>query len=182
MSEGVTRVLAGRVGVDSGQLVVGDPCYFSGDNGWTTDVGEFEPSDEGQPFTYTGACNVTLSAASCGELGEGMAVATRTTFGDGVYPVYVELDPAGRPVRLVVELDGEAEDEDADDEDDAGECMGCHEVVPADELTLVAGDPYCGECVDEAEGDLGRRAEQQGELGELEFWSGRESIPGSYRA
>lgn len=96
--------LIGWVGVDSGQLMIGDPSYIG--KGFATD--EFDPSnpdDSGKyPMTYNGVCGATLSDKGFGELGNATAVAFRSGLGDGVYPVYAVVvdDPVwGRRVASV---------------------------------------------------------------------------------
>jgi hypothetical protein len=85
------RVLIGWVGVDSGQLMVCDPSYITGD--FASD--EFQPDkpneDDNYPFTYNGACGATLSDERAGQLGIASAVAFSSGLGDGVYPVYATI-------------------------------------------------------------------------------------------
>jgi hypothetical protein len=73
------RVLIGHCGVDSGQIMITDPCYMI-DDGFT----EAE---------YEKVCDITLSEDYAGPLmyekgHEGKAVALRAGIGDGYYPVY----------------------------------------------------------------------------------------------
>ncbi len=87
----ILRVLVGWVGVDSGQLMVCDPCYITGE--FASD--EFQPDkpneDDNYPFTYNGACGATLSDERAGQLGIASAVAFSSGLGDGVYPVYATI-------------------------------------------------------------------------------------------
>lgn len=96
--------LIGYVGVDSGQLMIGDPSCIG--KGFATD--EFDPSDPDDsgryPMTYNGACGATLSDNGFGQLGFVDAVAFRSGLGDGVYPVYAVIvdDPVwGRRIASV---------------------------------------------------------------------------------
>jgi hypothetical protein len=86
-----TKILIGHVGVDSGQLMVCDPCYITGE--FASD--EFQPdkpNDAGKyPFTYNGACGATLSDERAGQLGIADGVAFSSGLGDGVYPVYATI-------------------------------------------------------------------------------------------
>lgn len=73
------RVLIGRCGVDSGQIMITDPCYMIGD-GFTDD-------------DYQKACDITLSEEKAGPMmyekgHEGKAVVSSAGIGDGYYPVY----------------------------------------------------------------------------------------------
>jgi hypothetical protein len=91
----------GGVAVDSGQVMIVDPCYVTtGDN-------------------YRIICDATLSPeggdevdfACIGGSGTACAVAHTTRYGDGVYPVYADMDKEGRILSLrIVFADDENED------------------------------------------------------------------------
>jgi len=100
-----TRKYLGICGVDSGQLFIVDPCYVFSDNF----VSDSEPT--GEP--YDSICRATLAAQQGTEVLGG--VAFNPGFGDGVYPVYAEIEPDGTVARVVIECMGE---------DDVIECMG----------------------------------------------------------
>lgn len=114
-------VLLGHVAVDSGQLMITDPCYINGE--WDPDItgiddvfGE-ESSPQvvaGQksieeknlpPYSYIGAMRTTLStgygelAFTKGHAGAGVVFAT--AWGDGIYPVYGEMHD-GRIIRVYI--------------------------------------------------------------------------------
>ena len=97
-------IQAGSFGVDSGQAMVGDPCYL--DN-WDTNKNEQWSTDgkEGQ-YSYHGASATTLANAY-GELGNGSAVVFSTGYGDGVYPVYVQMNEDGRVSKVVIDFEGD---------------------------------------------------------------------------
>jgi len=97
-------IQAGSFGVDSGQAMVGDPCYL--DN-WDTNKNE-EWSTEGKEgeYSYHGASATTLTNAY-GELGNGSAVVFSTGYGDGVYPVYVQMNEDGRVSKVVIDFEGD---------------------------------------------------------------------------
>jgi len=107
-----TRVLIGHCGVDSGQIMLADPCYMSG----FKDGEDFAPAKavNGQyPFSYNGACGATLSDKGAGQLGNGMGVAVSSGWGDGVYPVYADYDHDGKIASVTIVF--------LDDEDDYSE-------------------------------------------------------------
>ena len=86
--------LAGFCFVDSGQIMIGDPCYLSnyvddGDEQW-------DLSNKYGKYTYQGASASSLSTDGFGELGGGLAVAVSSGYGDGSYPVYIKRDDNGR--------------------------------------------------------------------------------------
>lgn len=96
-------IYAGSFAVDSGQAMVGDPCYL--DN-WKTNENEpFEITGKEGDYSYLGACATTLSN-NFGELGSS-AVVFSTGYGDGLYPVYVQLNKDGRVSKVVIDFEGE---------------------------------------------------------------------------
>jgi hypothetical protein len=99
---------AGSFGVDSGQAMVGDPCYL--DN-WDTNKNE-EWNLEGKvgEYSYQGASATTL-ANNYGELGFN-AVVFSTGYGDGLYPVYVQLNEDGRVSKVVIDFEGDIDEQD----------------------------------------------------------------------
>ena len=101
-------VLAGHFAVDSGQAMVGDPCYL--DN-WDTNKNDDWNTDgkEGQ-YSYHGASATTI-ANSYGELGNGTAVVFNTGYGDGLYPVYVQINDDGRVSKVVIDFEGDLDEE-----------------------------------------------------------------------
>lgn len=102
----------GNVAVDSGQVMIVDPCYVT--------LGE----------SYEHICEVTLSqdrgGTVCFEVvdpnspGHAVAVAHSTRNGDGVYPVYAELDSGGQIVSLRIVFGDHGESA----EDECWECGG----------------------------------------------------------
>lgn len=121
--------LIGLVGVDSGQLLLTDPCYlsdFESDNYTGTPT---EANSNGLfPYSYSGACAATLSTRMAGGLAfrlghEGAGVAFSTGWGDGLYPVYVTYSDEGRiasvEVRFIEDEDFADEDEDFEGDEDA---------------------------------------------------------------
>ena len=98
--------LAGYFSVDSGQAMVGDPCYL---DDWDTNKND-EWNLEGKEgqYSYHGASAVTLSK-QFGSLGFN-AVVFSTGYGDGLYPVYVKLNEDGRVSKVVIDFEGEIDD------------------------------------------------------------------------
>lgn len=95
--------LIGKFGVDSGQAMVGDPCYL---DSWNQESN----------FNYDRACEATIKN-EYGVLGNGMSVVFSTGYGDGLYPVYAEINDEGRIERITIDFIGsmyEEEDETND--------------------------------------------------------------------
>ena len=101
--------LIGHFTVDSGQAMVGDPCYLDEWEPWNDRADDFDKHvEKAGEYGYLGACGVTLKEGY-GELGTGNAVVFSTGYGDGLYPVYAELNDEGRVARVVIEFIGDEE-------------------------------------------------------------------------
>ena len=79
--------LIGEFSVDSGQAIIGDPCYLDSWKHWNQDSGEkFDDyTNRKGEYGYLGACEATISKGY-GTLGTASAVAMSTGYGDGLYP------------------------------------------------------------------------------------------------
>lgn len=106
--------LVGYCGVDSGQIMLTDPCYvsdFKFEDEFSTDE---KPSARNEyNYTYNGACSATCSTKQAGQLGNGTGVVVTSGWGDGSYPVYVQYGDDGRIVSATIVFDG-GEEEDPD--------------------------------------------------------------------
>lgn len=115
----MNRQLIGHVGVDSGQLIITDPCYLASwggnecdweERGLVPDGGSLNdmyPAPKNLPYDYAGASVASCSEPGGAELDNGSGVSVRTGYGDGYYPVYVEYVDEGmgcRVARLIVEF------------------------------------------------------------------------------
>lgn len=101
--------LIGHFAVDSGQAMVGDPCYLDEWEPWNDKADDFDKHvEKAGEYGYLGACGVTLKEGY-GELGMANAVVFNTGYGDGLYPVYAELNDEGRVARVVIEFIGDEE-------------------------------------------------------------------------
>lgn len=95
-------ILIGHFAVDSGQAIIGDPCYLDEWEPWDDKKENFEENvKKAGEYSYLGACGVTLKQGY-GELGTASAVAFSTGYGDGLYPVYAEINDDGRIVKITV--------------------------------------------------------------------------------
>jgi hypothetical protein len=74
------KKLIGYVGVDSGTIIISDPCYLIGDS-WAEDDYQKEVID---------TCNEKTRQVRH-DTGAFKAVLSEAGLGDGVYPVYAEI-------------------------------------------------------------------------------------------
>lgn len=103
----------GSFGVDSGQAMVGDPCYLDNWETWDSDSDlKFEEHNLRQgEYGYLGACNATLTKGY-GELGTAESVVFSTGYGDGIYPVYGKLTDDGRVAMVIIDFTNELGDDE----------------------------------------------------------------------
>lgn len=107
----MTKTLIGSFAVDSGQAMIGDPCYLEEWKPWNSEVDNFEDhANKVGEYGYLGACNATLTNGY-GELNQGSSVVFNTGWGDGVYPVYADIDEEGVVRSITVNF---VNDEDED--------------------------------------------------------------------
>jgi len=98
-------VKVGHVSVDSGQVIIVDPCYIM--DGEYDDAPVHNPEDR-KVAGYGHPCEVTLSDKGYGEFpvkGFATAIASGSGYGDGHYPVYGDMDEDGRVVALHIYFD-----------------------------------------------------------------------------
>ena len=101
--------LIGRFAVDSGQAIVGDPCYLDEWQPWDDKVDTFDKHvEKAGEYGYLGACGVTLDKGY-GQLGMSSAVAFSTGYGDGLYPVYAEINDDNRITKVVIVFEEDEE-------------------------------------------------------------------------
>ncbi len=99
----LTKKLIGHISVDSGQVIIVDPCYLGE---WQD--GEAHPED-GTTNHYARTCKITDDSEQHG--GEmlvsgigGFGVVSSTYIGDGRYPVYGYYDETGMPTKITIEF------------------------------------------------------------------------------
>lgn len=106
--------LVGTLGVDSGQMMLCDPCYIKKD--FANEYGQTKQND----MTYSGACNASLSNEGFGYLtnknGYNLAFACRSGYGDGVYPVYIKQD-GDRIAEMKIVFIGNIEEHEDEEND-----------------------------------------------------------------
>ena len=84
--------LIGTFFVDSGQAIIGDPLYL---DKWKSSTAEDFNIDDHvnhvDEYSYMGAANATLTKGF-GTLGDNDATVFSTGNGDGLYPVYAQIE------------------------------------------------------------------------------------------
>lgn len=104
------KKLLGYVGVDSGQLMICDPCYIGSE--WD-EKEDFEPNKDIKErekmignFSYGGCAETTLSKNNYqlnfkkGHTGAGVVFCSG--YGDGHYPVYGTFNKEGRCMKVEI--------------------------------------------------------------------------------
>lgn len=99
----------GSFAVDSGQAMVGDPCYL---NDWDTNRNEkWDIENKEGEYSYHGASATTLKS-NHGELGNARSVVFSTGYGDGLYPVYALMNDDNRVSMIVIDFENNINSED----------------------------------------------------------------------
>lgn len=95
----------GYVGVDSGNIWIGDPCYIMGENppevtrNWDHFVERmFDPRTR------------TTDDSFSQPVGDKLGMAIPSGLGDGIYPVYATFDEDGAVATVTVDFAGELDD------------------------------------------------------------------------
>jgi len=102
------KKLLGHVGVDSGQLIITDPCYINSE-WWNEEIrldktGDFKPSKH--PFSYPAICianQVEKHQINYKKGHPGLAVTFSSGYGDGFYPVYGYFNTEGRCMKVEID-------------------------------------------------------------------------------
>lgn len=98
---------AGRTGVDAGTILITDPCYVVRDPG----DHQYAPYASTDAFwSHVGDFGDNSSTAQItNEFGADVGVAITNFGGDGVFPVYIQVDlDTGRVIGAQIRFDGEA--------------------------------------------------------------------------
>ena len=113
----------GSIGVDSGQMMLSDPCYVKDFEDSDDVVGLMDAIKNGSDdsYSYTGACSQSNTSQQAGvlvnDIGAELGVVCSSGFGDGVYPVYVKRHAFGNNDTRVVEMKIEFVNEEHESED-----------------------------------------------------------------
>jgi hypothetical protein len=118
----MNKSVIGKIVVNSGQAIIGDPTYLDEWKTWNSEVDNFEDHvNKVGEYGYLGACNATLGIGF-GGLGTEMSGASNAVvFGlpDGYYPIYAVLNDDGEVEEISVKImDGTGFDDEDEDEDE----------------------------------------------------------------
>lgn len=119
-----TKTLIGSCGVDSGQIMIVDPCYVID--------GKFSEQQ------YDECCTVTLSDEQAGQIMGDLAVVSTTGIGDGYYPVYATIENIAGWGERITKLEIDFTDHVLIEEEE--ECQRCGEILGS------AEEEYCWRC------------------------------------
>ena len=90
----------GTVDVDSGMVMIGDPCYSLPDDA---------SSRPAVARDWMSFCDAMGSAPHAEPLGAGVAIVVRPLCGDGRYPVIAEVTSQGSIRRVILDFDLEGD-------------------------------------------------------------------------
>jgi hypothetical protein len=95
-----SEVKIGEVAVDSGQLMICDPCYLNEYKNTEYPLDEPNPKE----WTYDSVCRLTVDNPGYGQVNfshghPGLAVAFSSGYGDGTYEVFATIED-GRVVEV----------------------------------------------------------------------------------
>lgn len=138
--------LIGYCSVDSGQIMLSDPCYVEQ---FRVEMDEpdgkfdatLEPVSGSYPYTYNGASSATCSKQSAGALGGGLGVVVTSGYGDGSYPVYATYNSEGRVIEARIVFDDYSKEIDKPEFGNEQACGNC-----GDEWEDLSPNGYCDEC------------------------------------
>ena len=91
------RYFVGGLGVDSGTIFVGDPCYITGNKALCNDKLYEIMKDKTTPFMLKS----DFKKNRFGDFTD-VGIITDTNYGDGHYPCYITYDAKGSPTKLEV--------------------------------------------------------------------------------
>lgn len=99
---------AGKIAINSGQAMVGDPSFL---NDWDTSANDDDMSEQriGE-YSYNGVSATTINE-KYGSVGDHKAVVFSTGYGDGVYPVYVKLNEDLRVSMVIIDFEGNIDED-----------------------------------------------------------------------
>lgn len=109
-------IKVGEVAVDTGQIMILDPCYADPEffESLPQDLKQRSQKVRGAKkvkkprLGFVGALQATYQKHGAGQMyfknGLRAGVACATGWGDGIFPVYLELDAEGHPAKLFIDF------------------------------------------------------------------------------
>ena len=98
------RINLGHVAVDSGQLMITDPCRI--DEHWKKE--DYEAKSKPTAFSYNDVCHKTLEGTTSSNFpnskSQGLAIHCSSGFGDGLYQVWGYQNDEGKIVKIDINM------------------------------------------------------------------------------
>lgn len=99
------KINLGFVAVDSGQLMITDPCRI--DEHWHNGE-DFDSKSKATAFSYNDVCQKTLKGVSSSNFprskSQGLVVHICSGHGDGLYQAWGHKDETGRIVKVEIDM------------------------------------------------------------------------------
>jgi hypothetical protein len=94
MEDKMNKVYLGETGVDSGQIIISDPCYVN-------------MADVNKTIKYSDMCvsEKRPSKQLINKFGATVGVTVSTTVGDGAFPVYGRFNSKGQLKQIVIDIE-----------------------------------------------------------------------------
>ena len=98
------RINLGHVAVDSGQLMITDPCRI--DEYWKKE--DYDSKSKPTPFSYNDIAHKTLEKTTSSNFprskSQGLAIHVSSGYGDGLYQTWGYQDETGRIVKIEIDM------------------------------------------------------------------------------
>jgi hypothetical protein len=98
------RISLGHIAVDSGQLMITDPCRI--DEHWKKE--DYDPKSKPTPFSYNDISQKTQKGVHSSNFTQskmpGAIIHFSSGFGDGLYQVWGYQDESGRIVKVDIDM------------------------------------------------------------------------------
>lgn len=107
-----STVYLGEITVDSGQILIVDPCYLERWKSGDVNLDKFEEDYDGSfDNNYDEVCRANTKQGFA-EVFNGSAVMAITTNGDGIFPVFGLTNAKGKIAQIIIDFEFDEDDED----------------------------------------------------------------------
>lgn len=98
------RINLGHIAIDSGQLMITDPCRI--DEYWKKE--DYDAKSKPTAFSYNDVCHKTLEGTTSSNFpnskSQGLAIHCSSGFGDGLYQVWGYQNDEGKIVKIDINM------------------------------------------------------------------------------